>query len=61
MSEEAKLALFDALVAYLIQSSAAINVTIRAIASGSPVSPLDLDKALDTAKVLLSQVILGFI
>jgi hypothetical protein len=57
MTDEAKLALFDALVAYLIQSSAAMDGTTRAIASGAPVSPLDLDEALDSAKVLLSQVI----
>jgi hypothetical protein len=57
MNDQTKLALFDALLAYLIQSSTAIDGTIKALATGALVSPLVLIEAIDSAKVLLSKVI----
>jgi hypothetical protein len=44
--------LYGAFLAYLIQSSTAL-----ALAYGAPVSPVSLNEASDSAKVLLSQVI----
>jgi hypothetical protein len=49
--------LYDALLAYLIQSSTALDGTIKALATGALVSPLALNGASDSAKVLLSKVI----
>jgi hypothetical protein len=57
MNDQTKLALFDALLAFLIQSSTAMEGTIKALASGALVSPLVLNEAIDSAKVLLSKVI----
>jgi hypothetical protein len=57
MNDQTKLALFDALLAYLIQSSSAMDGNIKALATGSLVSPLVLNEAIDSAKVLLSKVI----
>ena len=57
MNDQIKLALFDALLAYLIQSSTAMDGTIKSLASGALVSPLVLNEAIDSAKVLLSKVI----
>ncbi len=48
--------LYDALLAYLIQSSTALDGTIKALASGAFVSPVSLSEASDSAKVLLSKV-----
>jgi len=48
--------IYDALLAYHIQSSSALDETIKALATGAFVSPLDLNEASDSAKVLLSQV-----
>ena len=56
MKDQTKLALFDALLAYLIQSSSAIDGTIKSLATGALVSPLVLNKAIDSANVLLSKV-----
>jgi hypothetical protein len=56
-----KLALFDSLLAYLIQSSSAMDGTIKALASGALVSPLVLTEAIDSAKVFLSMVIHPFL
>jgi hypothetical protein len=56
MNDQTKLSLFDALLAYLIQSSSAMDGTINALATGALVSPLDLNEAIDSAKVLLSKV-----
>jgi hypothetical protein len=56
MNDQTKLALFDALLAYLIQSSTAMDGTIKALATGALVSPLYLNEAIDSAKVLLSKV-----
>ncbi len=56
MNDQSKLALFDALLAYLIQSSTAMNGTIKALATGALVSPDSLNEAIDSAKVLLSKV-----
>jgi hypothetical protein len=56
MNDQTKLSLFDALLAYLIQSSSAMDGTIKALATGALVSPLDLNEAIDSAKVLLSKV-----
>jgi hypothetical protein len=47
----------DKLLAYLIQSSNAMDGTIKALATGALVSPLILNEAIDSAKVLLSKVI----
>jgi hypothetical protein len=58
MNDQTKLALFDALVAYLIRSSSAIDGTIKALATGALVSPLVLNEAINSAKVLLSKVII---
>jgi hypothetical protein len=57
MDNQTKLALFDALLSYLIQSSTAMDGTIKALATGALVSPLVLNEAIDSAKVLLSKVI----
>jgi hypothetical protein len=57
MNDQTKFALFDALLAYLIQSSTAMDGTIKALAAGALVSPLVLNEAIDSAKVLLSKVI----
>jgi hypothetical protein len=59
MNDQTKLALFDALLAYLIQSSTAMDGTIKALATGALFSPplLVLNEAIDSAKVLLSKVI----
>ena len=57
MNDQTKLALFDSLLAYLIQSSSAMNGTIKALATGALVSPLVLNEAIDSAKVLFSKVI----
>jgi hypothetical protein len=57
MNDQAKLSLFDALLAYLIQSSNAMDDTIKALATGALVSPIVLNEANDSAKVLLSKVI----
>jgi Na+/phosphate symporter len=57
MNDQTKLALFDALLTYLIQSSSAMDGTIKALATGALVSPLVLNEAIDSAKVLLSKVI----
>jgi hypothetical protein len=57
MNDQTKLALFDALLAYLIQSSAAMDGTIKALATGALVTPLVLNEAIDSAKVLLSKVL----
>jgi hypothetical protein len=57
MDDQTKLALFDALLAYLIQSSTAMDGTIKALATGALVSPLVLNEAIDSAKVLLSKVL----
>jgi hypothetical protein len=57
MNDQTKLALFDTLLAYLIQSSTAMDGTIKALATGALVSPLVLNDAIDSAKVLMSKVI----
>jgi hypothetical protein len=57
MNDESKLALFDALLAYLIQSSTAMGSTIKALETGALVSQDSLNEANDSAKVLLSKVI----
>jgi hypothetical protein len=57
MNDQTKLALFDALLAYLIQSSTAMDGTIKALSTGALVSPHILNEAFDSAKVLLSKVI----
>jgi hypothetical protein len=57
MNDQTKLALFDPLLAYLIQSSTAMDGTIKALSTGALVSPLVLNEAIDSAKVLLSKVI----
>jgi hypothetical protein len=49
MDDQTKLALFDALLAYLIQSSTAMDGTIKALATGALVSPLVLNEAIDSA------------
>ena len=57
MDDVAKLALYDALVPYLLKSSHAMNVTLNALAA-NPLfsSQVDLlNSTLDAAKVLLSQ------
>jgi hypothetical protein len=60
MNDQTKLSLFDALLAYLFQSSAAMDDTARALAP----DPLHaarvavLNDALDSARVLLSKVII---
>ncbi len=41
----------------LINSSAAMDGTVKTLASGAPVSPLVLNEAIDAAKVLLSKVL----
>jgi hypothetical protein len=56
MNDQTKLSLFDNLLAYLIQSSSAMDGTIKALATGALVSPLVLNEAIDSAKVLLSKV-----
>jgi hypothetical protein len=61
MNDQTKLALFDSLLAYLIQSSSAMDGTIKALATGALVSPLVLNEAIDYAKVLLSKVIHPFV
>jgi hypothetical protein len=58
MNDQTKLALFDSLIAYLIQSSSAMDGTIKALATGALVSPLVLNEAIDSAKVLLSKVVI---
>jgi hypothetical protein len=55
MNDQSKLALFDALLTYL--SNAALDGTIKALASDALVSPKVLNEANDSAKVLLSKVI----
>jgi hypothetical protein len=61
MNDQAKLALHDAFVAYLLQSSKVMDATARALAS----DPLQadkvdvLDESLGSAKVLLSKIILS--
>jgi hypothetical protein len=57
MNDQTKLALFDALLSYLFQSSSAMDGTIKSLATGALVSPLVLNEAIDSAKVLLSKVI----
>jgi hypothetical protein len=61
MNDQTKLALFDALLAYLIKSYTAMDGTIKALATGALVSPLVLDEAIDSAKVLLSKVMHPYI
>jgi hypothetical protein len=56
MNDQTKLALFDALIAYLLQSSTAMTGSINALETGALVSPDALIKAIDYAKVLLSKV-----
>jgi hypothetical protein len=56
MNDQTKLALFDALLTYLIQSSIAMDDTIKALTTGALVSPLVLNEAIDSAKVLLNKV-----
>jgi hypothetical protein len=59
MMEEAKLALHDLFVSYLIQSADAMNNTARALAS----DPLQasqvnlLSESIDSAKILLTKVL----
>jgi hypothetical protein len=60
MNDQTKLALFDALLSYLFQSSTAMDGTIKALATGALAS-LVLNEAFDSAKVLLSKVILLYI
>jgi hypothetical protein len=57
MNDQTKLALFNSFLSYLIQSSSAMDGTIKALATGALVSPLVLNEAIDSAKVLLSKVI----
>jgi hypothetical protein len=59
MDDESKLALHDALLAYLYQSSNAMNKTARALAPDPLQSDVVvvLNESLNTAKVLLSKVI----
>jgi hypothetical protein len=58
MTDEAKLALHDLFIAYLIQSADAMNSTARALVS----DPLQasqvvlLNDSLDSAKILLTKV-----
>jgi hypothetical protein len=58
MTDEAKLAIHDLFLAYLIQSADAINTTARVIES----DPLQasqvvlLNESLDSAKILLTKV-----
>ncbi len=48
--------LYDAFLAYLIQSSTALDGTLKALASGTPVSSVSMNEASASAKVLLSKV-----
>jgi hypothetical protein len=56
MKNAEKLALFDALVAYLFKSSTAMDETVKSLATGALISPLDFQDSMASAKVLLSQV-----
>jgi hypothetical protein len=58
MNDHIKLAIHDALVAYLFESSAALDGTIKSLATGALVSTLALSDSLDSAKFLLSKVTL---
>jgi hypothetical protein len=59
MTEEAKLALHDLFLAYLIQSADAMNSTARAFES-DPLQSTQvalLNESLDSAKILLTKVL----
>ena len=59
MNSTAKLALFDALITYLISSSTAMSTTARSLVTTYPLSQSAhinlLNAALDSAKILLSK------
>jgi hypothetical protein len=62
MNDQTKLALFDALMAYLYESSSALDETARALAS-NPLHSARVDilnESLNSARVLLSKVNLPF-
>ena len=60
MDDQTKLALFDQLVVYLIQSSSALDQTARALAPDTLRAALVelLNGSLDSAKVLMTKVLI---
>jgi hypothetical protein len=60
MLDESKVALFDELLAYVIQSSHAMDATVRALAPDPLFIPqvVLLNESLDSTRVLLSKVLI---